>query len=345
MDFNASITQAAAKAMEHLTDFVFVALGNLTLARRDAYLNHVKNGIKPDTLATLRTGPLHIATLFSDAVIKRPEEEIAYYDSKGQSASSSSRVKGWYHPYERSDKRSEGRSESKQERPAWKNIEDSLEETRARTQTSLHDLPRANSHINNNHVTDRCQERLLAGSTPTELTMNTILHQNVNLHVVKVVPFAPWHFQKRELSPACQNVIYERSQIKICEKCFLCHSIVLCKSFNKCLKCCSKSACGGPTSKLLENLAGSGCRSESSSNPERGLHPPLSDPAKTHKVSHSHKLLCQSPQEPLPAGGITSAYRQKHNKASVEPNIFELFQLAIFSPKTQQQMETYTTPE
>ena len=32
MNFNASITQAAAKAMEHLTDFVFITMGNLTLA-------------------------------------------------------------------------------------------------------------------------------------------------------------------------------------------------------------------------------------------------------------------------------------------------------------------------
>ena len=53
MEFNAGITQAAAKAMEHLTDFVFTTMGNLALARRDAYLNHVKNGIKPDTLAAL----------------------------------------------------------------------------------------------------------------------------------------------------------------------------------------------------------------------------------------------------------------------------------------------------
>ena len=84
MEFNSSITQAAAKAMEHLTDFVFITMGNLTLARRDAYLNHVKNGIKLDTLAALRTAPLHISTLFPDAVIKRAEEEIAHYDNKGK---------------------------------------------------------------------------------------------------------------------------------------------------------------------------------------------------------------------------------------------------------------------
>ena len=47
MNFNASITQAAAKTMEHFTDFVFISMGNLTLARRDAHLNHLKTGIKP----------------------------------------------------------------------------------------------------------------------------------------------------------------------------------------------------------------------------------------------------------------------------------------------------------
>ena len=60
MTFNSSITQAAAKAMEHLTDFIFITMGNSTLARRDAYLSHLKNGIKPDTFAALRTAPLQL---------------------------------------------------------------------------------------------------------------------------------------------------------------------------------------------------------------------------------------------------------------------------------------------
>ena len=93
MNFNGSITQAVAKAMEHLTDFVFITMLNLTLARRDTYRNHVRDAIKPDTLAALRTDPLQIATLFQDTVIKQAEEEIAHYDCKGQSASSLSRVK------------------------------------------------------------------------------------------------------------------------------------------------------------------------------------------------------------------------------------------------------------
>ena len=31
LDFNSSITQAAAKSMEHLSEFVFITMGNLTL--------------------------------------------------------------------------------------------------------------------------------------------------------------------------------------------------------------------------------------------------------------------------------------------------------------------------
>ena len=133
--------------------------------------------------------------------------------------------------------------------------------------------------------------------------------------------------------------------IKICQRCFFCHSVVLCPTCGQCPSCCTNSICGVPTSKLLANLAGNGCRSENSSKPERGLHPSLSDPAKPYKVSHCHKLLCQSPQEQLPVGGITSAYRQKRNRTGPQSNISRVFQPAVFSTQTQQQMETYTGPE
>ena len=78
-DFNASISQAMAKTMEHLSDFVFVTMANTTLARRDAYLSHLKLGIKPDTLATLRTAPLQMATLFPAETLKQAEQDIAIF--------------------------------------------------------------------------------------------------------------------------------------------------------------------------------------------------------------------------------------------------------------------------
>ena len=110
-------------------------------------------------------------------------------------------------------------------------------------------------------------------------------------------------------------------------------------------KCCLKSACRGQTSKLLANLAGSGCRSEGGSNLERGLHPPLLDPAQSHKVSHSHKLLWKSSQEPLPVRGITSAYRQKSGRVGSKSKISGVFQLTFLGAQTQQQVETHPRPE
>ena len=129
----------------------------------------------------------------------------------------------------------------------------------------------------------------------------------------------------------------KKLQIKLCEQCFLCHSVVSCPTCGKCPQCCTKSACRGQTSKLLENLAKSRGRSE-------GLSPALPDPAPTHKVPYSHKPLCQSPQEQLPAGGITSAYRQKRSGKGSKSQIPRVFQPTISSPETQQQMEANTGP-
>ena len=133
------------------------------------------------------------------------------------------------------------------------------------------------------------------------------------------------------------RLLPRRVQIKICQRCFLCHPIVFCKTCKKCRKCCLKSACRGQTSKLL---AGSGCRSESSSNSERGLHPPLSNPTKLDKVPDRHKLVCLSSQEPLPVC-IASAYEQTSSKSKVS----WLHQPIFLGSETQKQMETNTRPE
>ena len=132
------------------------------------------------------------------------------------------------------------------------------------------------------------------------------------------------------------------SQIKICETCFLCHSVVLCPNCKQCPKCCTKSACRGQTSKVLGNLVKAGSRSKNHPNSEGGLYPSLSDPAKSYKVSNSHKLLCQSPQEQLPDGGIASAYGQKCNRVGPQPNLLWFLQQTFSSAQTQQQMEADT---
>ena len=116
LDFNSSICQAMAKSMEHLTDFVFVTMANTTLLRRDSYLAYLKASIKADTMAALRTAPLHLSTLFPDSVLKQAEDDISASD-KGRSGSSSK--KNRFHPYERPEIKPDNRQ---QDRPAWKNL-------------------------------------------------------------------------------------------------------------------------------------------------------------------------------------------------------------------------------
>ena len=119
----------------------------------------------------------------------------------------------------------------------------------------------------------------------------------------------------------------------------------MCQICNKCQTCCRKSACRGQTTKILENLVESRGRSENSSNPEGGLHSPLPDLAKSYKVTNCRKLLWQSPQEQLPAGGITSAYRQKCSRAGQKSIISGVFQPTLFGPKTKQQVEANSGSE
>ena len=343
MTFNSSITQAAAKVMEHLTDFVFITMGNSTLARRDAYLSHLKNGIKPDTFATLRTASLQIGTLFPDSIIKRAEEEISHYDSKGQSAAYG-RGKACYHPYERPDtKKSESRSEGKQERPAWKNI--------GRRQFKRGRGRSTNFSSRSAKGQQSYKWQSLFNPVPRE-TAGREQHSRTDFELFecKLKCCQPCHFcsqafPKERSKSRDSRLSLHKARIKICEQCFLCHSIVLCQSCSMCPKCCSKSACRGQTSNFLANLAGSRCWSEGGSNFERGLHPPLPDPATSHKVSLSCKLLCQSSQEQLPVRGITSAYGQKRRRAGPQPNIAGFLQPVISSPKTQPQVETHFRPE
>ena len=49
----------------------------LTLVRRDSYLEHLKQGVKPDTFSALRNCHLNGYALFPDAVIRKAEDEIA----------------------------------------------------------------------------------------------------------------------------------------------------------------------------------------------------------------------------------------------------------------------------
>ena len=118
--FNRSITQAMARTMQDLSDGVFVSVANLTLARRDSYLDFVRSGIKQDTLMALRSAPLHMSALFPDHMITKAEEEIRHFEDKRTPGPA--RKTSRYHPYAQSTKQGHQRSEQSSTLPAWKQL-------------------------------------------------------------------------------------------------------------------------------------------------------------------------------------------------------------------------------
>ena len=129
-----------------------------------------------------------------------------------------------------------------------------------------------------------------------------------------------------------------RVQIKVCEKCFLCHSIVLCQTCNKCTICCLKSACRGETSKLLASLAGSGGGLKVVQIREGYTLPFWIRP----KLTRSSRIIsCYA--NPHRNSNLFEALHQlidKKCRASSKPSISGLFQPTFPGTKTQQQMET-----
>ena len=85
--FNRSITQAMARMMQNLSEGVFVNMANLTLARRDSYLDYLKAGVKQDTLTALRNSPLHIQSLFLNQLLIKAEEEVSPSEERHTSSS------------------------------------------------------------------------------------------------------------------------------------------------------------------------------------------------------------------------------------------------------------------
>ena len=131
-------------------------------------------------------------------------------------------------------------------------------------------------------------------------TDNELFKVRYKLSCCKSCLYCPRAFAKERCKSWGSSLSLEKLQIKICEKCFLCHSIVLCKTCNINKNVVSNLPVGARLQNYWQTWLDLGA------GPKvvqilRGLHPSLSDPAKTHKVSHNHKLLCQSPQEFLNA--------------------------------------------
>ena len=120
--FNRSISQAMQRTMQDLSEGVFISMANLTLARRDSYLEFIRGGVKPDTLTALCTALAHLYSLFPDSLLVKAEEEISHSEER-RSSGSSHRKPGRFHPYTSSSGRSQ-LPDRKSTAPAWKQFRD-----------------------------------------------------------------------------------------------------------------------------------------------------------------------------------------------------------------------------
>ena len=119
--FNRSISQAMQCTMEDLSEGVFICMVNLTLARRDSYLEFICGGVKPDTLTALRTTPVHLHSLFPDSLLVKAEDEILRSEERPSSGSAHRKL-GRFHPYVSSSGRSTQQPDQKPTTLAWKEV-------------------------------------------------------------------------------------------------------------------------------------------------------------------------------------------------------------------------------
>ena len=107
------------RTMQDLSEGIFINVANLTLTHRDSYLEHIKAGIKQDTLTSLRMAPFHFTALFPDHIIGKAEEEIPPFEDK-RTSGPSQRKPQCFHPYSQPPRQRE--SDRKQGLPAWKQL-------------------------------------------------------------------------------------------------------------------------------------------------------------------------------------------------------------------------------
>ena len=249
--FNRSITQAMARTMQDLSDGVFISVANLTLARRDSYLDFVKTGIKQDTLMSLRSAPLHTSALFPDHIISKAEEEIRHFeDKRTPGPSRKAPVITLIHRVGSPIQRTLNRNLL-----FWLgNRLDILatDLTGAKLLLSPSDLLRHRSSINDNYC-------VVTGAVKD---LNSVPVTGKDCHCIRQ------NLKTRTLSPVyCKSCSFCRSVAakerhksrsskgnKICEKCFLCKSLEFCKKYHKCPTCCTKSTCRGQITQELFHL-------------------------------------------------------------------------------------------
>ena len=164
------------------------------------------------------------------------------------------------------------------------------------------------------------------------------VNSHVNSCVVNHVPSVTGLQQKKGVIPNyCQNY----TEIKYVKDV----SCVGHLSSVNLRNCCSSSTCRGQIAPVLGKVGSPGVQPQGCNSTQVRLHPPLPVLAQLDQVTHSHKLLCKSQQEPLLVGGIASASEKKCSGTGTHSEISRFLQQTIAGAQTQQPVETHLGPE
>ena len=147
--FNKRLSTAMSRTMRDLSDGSFIMLSNYTLLRRDSFLDHIRPGVKADTLQDLRCAPFHLDTLFPDQALAQAEREITLFEDRRpqsqqprqQGSKPQSQKQGQrHHPYSGKPK-GQATSRSPEDSTSWKSQE------KSRTQSSSSTANRPKSYV------------------------------------------------------------------------------------------------------------------------------------------------------------------------------------------------------
>ena len=133
--FNQNVSFAMEKSLQHLSEFTFTQMANLTLVRRDSYWEHLKPGVNPDPFSALRNCSLNGYALFPDAVIRKAEDDIAQHEAAkrtsqpgpghGGFAGAHKKGQNRYQPYStgwKGQDSTKASGNSGKDMPAWKSF-------------------------------------------------------------------------------------------------------------------------------------------------------------------------------------------------------------------------------
>ena len=127
---------------------------------------------------------------------------------------------------------------------------------------------------------------------------------------------------------------------KICEICFICRSLVFCKSCHQCPRCCFRSSCRGEVKPVLGEMGSPGFKCKSSHHSEGGLYSPVPVQTPLDKVTDCNKQLPQIRQAVLPFRGTVSDDIQECSRTGRKSKLTGFLHAAIFATQNQQPVET-----